>query len=98
MNFKSYLLEKNYSQIEKLKSILFFGENNGLKKYFKEFIIINNKKTKTISLQQDEILNNTNLLFNELENLSLFEENKIIFIDNANDKLFKILENYLEGG
>ena len=44
MNFKSYLVEKNYSLIEKTKSILFYGENFGLKKFFKYFIENNNKE------------------------------------------------------
>ena len=97
MNFKSYLLEKNYSLIEKTKSILFYGENLGLKKFFKKFIIENNKNSKAVSFLQDEILSNTNLLFNELNNLSLFEDKKIIFIDNVNDKILKVLEEHLDG-
>ena len=96
MNFKSYLIEKNYSQIEKIKSVLFYGENIGLKKYFKKLIEQKNKSSKVLNFLQDEILSNTNLLFNELDNLSLFEEKKIIFIENANDKIFKIVENHLE--
>ena len=97
MNFKSYLLEKNYSSIEKAKSILFYGENFGLKKFFKSFIENNNKKNKVLSFLQEDVLGNNNLLFSELENLSLFEEKKIIFIFNANDKILKIIESYLEG-
>ena len=97
MNFKSYLIEKNYSQIEKIKSILFYGENIGIKKYFKKLIEKKNKGSKILNFLQDEILSNTNLLFNELDNLSLFEEKKIIFIENANDKILKIVENHLEG-
>ena len=97
MNFKSYLIEKNYSQIENIKSILFYGENIGIKKYFKKLIEKKNKGSKILNFLQDEILSNTNLLFNELDNLSLFEEKKIIFIENANDKILKIVENHLEG-
>ena len=97
MNFKSYLIEKNYSQIEKIKSVLFYGENIGLKKYFKKLIEQKNKSSKVLNFLQDEILSNTNLLFNELDNLSLFEEKKIIFIENTNDKILKIVENHLEG-
>jgi len=97
MIFKSYLIEKNYSQIEKIKSVLFYGENIGIKKYFKKLIEKKNKGSKILNFLQDEILTNTNLLFNELDNLSLFEEKKIIFIENANDKIFKIVENHLEG-
>ena len=97
MNFKSYLVEKNYSLIEKTKSILFYGENFGLKKFFKDFIENNNKESKVLSFFQEDVMTNNNLLFSELENLSLFEKNKIIFILNANDKILKIIEKYLEG-
>ena len=96
MNFKSYLIEKNYSQISKIKAILFYGENIGLKKHFKRLIRTYNKEVKIITFLQDDILNDENVLFNELNNLSLFEEKKILFIENANDKIFKILENYLD--
>ena len=96
MIFKSYIVEKNYSQIERTQSILFYGENNGLKSFFKRFIKNNNEQSKIISFLQDEILSNTNLLFNELDNLSLFEEKKIIFIENANDKILKVIGNHLD--
>ena len=33
-----------------------------------------------------------NIFFNELSNLSLFEENKIIFIEDATDKILSVLE------
>ena len=79
MNFKSYIIEKNYSQIENVKSVLFYGENIGLKKYFKKLIKINNKKSKIINLLQEEVLANENLLFNELDNLSLFDEKNHIY-------------------
>ena len=49
MNFKSYLIEKNYSQISKIKSILFYGENIGLKKHFKKLIKTYNKDVKIIT-------------------------------------------------
>ena len=96
MNFKSYLIEKNYSQISKIKSILFYGENIGLKKHFKRLIKTYNKEVKIITFLQDDILNNESVFFNEINNLSLFEEKKIFFIENANDKIFKILEDYLD--
>ena len=76
MIFKSYIIEKNYSQIEKTKSILFYGENNGLKTFFKKLIKKNNKETKIVSFLQEEVLNNTNLLLSELNNLSLTNKHK----------------------
>ena len=47
---------------------------------------------KIIRFNEEEILKKENLLINELVNESLFEESKIIFIDQASDKLIDILE------
>ena len=88
---KSYLLENNIDQIDK-NLILFYGENLGLKNDFKKKIKSNNKKIKIINLKQKEILKNENFFFSEILNISLFEEEKIFFINYANDKIMPIIE------
>ena len=65
MNYKSYLVEKDYSKLRDSKSILFYGENTGLKNYFKHLIKNNNNETSFINFSQDEILNNENILRRE---------------------------------
>ncbi len=92
---KSYILEKNILAIEKLKVALFYGENIGLKSEFKKKIRDINKGSH-INFTQDEILNNEISFSRELNNTSLFSENKIIYIENCTDKIVKIIENYLE--
>jgi len=96
MNYKSYILENNPSKLKNIKSILFYGENIGLKKSFKEEIKKNNTTSSLINFTQEEILNDVNIFYREQENSSLFEENKIIFIENCNDKIFKIIEKYVD--
>ena len=98
MLYKSYLIEKNISLIKKNLSTLFYGENLGLKKNFKEQIKIENKGASFINYTQEEILKNQNDILRELNNSSLFEENKIIFVENCNDKIFNFLEKQLEEG
>ena len=98
MNYKSYLIEKDYSKLRDSKSILFYGENTGLKNYFKHLIKNNNNETSFINFSQDEILNNENILRRELDNSSLFEVNKIIFLERCNDKILKVLEQYFNLG
>ena len=98
MNYKSYLVEKDYSKLRDNKSILFYGENTGLKNYFKQLIKKNNNETSFINFSQDEILNNENILRRELDNSSLFEVNKIIFLERCNDKILKVLEEYFDLG
>ena len=98
MIYKSYLIEKNISLIKKNISTLFYGENLGLKKNFKEQIKIENKGASFINYTQEEILKNQNDILRELNNSSLFEENKVIFVENCNDKIFNFLEKQLEEG
>ena len=98
MIYKSYLIEKNISLIKKNLSTLFYGENLGLKKNFKEQIKIDNEGASFINYTQEEVLKNQNDILRELNNSSLFEENKVIFVENCNDKIFNFLEKQLEEG
>ena len=91
MLYKSYLIEQNFNTL-KNNITLFYGENVGLKKEFKELIKFNNKNREIIKFLQDQILKNENILFNEINNISLFEKEKIIIIDNADDKILEILK------
>ena len=91
MIFKSYQVEENL-KILKNNLILFYGENLGLIKEFKDKIHHEYKKNIIIKLNQDEILNNKYLLVDEINNISLFGETKVILIDNVNDKIFDILK------
>ena len=98
MIYKSYLIEKNISLIKKNLSTLFYGENLGLKKNFKEQIKIDNEGASFINYTQEEVLKNQNDILRELNNSSLFEEDKVIFVENCNDKIFNLLEKQLEEG
>ena len=91
MIYKSYLVEKN---IDLLKNnlVLFYGENYGLINEFKEILKTKNSKFNIIRMTEDMILNNQNLIFNEIYNESLFEELKIIYIDNSTDKILNTIE------
>ena len=90
MIFKSYLIEKNINIDKKL--FLFFGENLGLISDFKKKIKYQNKESEIINFIQDELIIDTNKLFNEIANISLFEKEKIIFIEQVNDKVFEVVE------
>ena len=96
MNFKSYLLENDYLKISKTNSILFFGENIGLKRFYKQFIKDKNSDALFISFFQDEVLKNKKIFDRQLENPSLFEKKKIIFLEECNDKILDLLQNYFE--
>ena len=91
MIVKSYILENNIDELRK-NLILFYGENEGLKEQFKKNIKFNFKKAKILIFTQDELLKNLDLLYKEILNASLFEEEKILFINNVNDKILSILQ------
>ena len=92
MIYKSYIIEQDLNALKK-KIILFYGENIGLKRDFKTKLKNKNREFKFFTFHQDEILKNNNLLFNEISTKSLFENGKIFFIENCNDK---ILDNLKE--
>tara|TARA_B100001248_G_scaffold32602_1_gene21051 strand:+ start:8634 stop:9623 length:990 start_codon:yes stop_codon:yes gene_type:complete len=95
MQFKSYLIEKNFESLNK-NIVLFHGENLGLKNDFKTLIKTKNKKSEIVKLNQEEIAKDTNAIFNELNNLSLFNSSKIYLIDLSNDKILEIIKEIVE--
>ena len=91
MLYKSYLIEQNIKILNK-NFILFFGENLGLKNELKKKIKIENKNAEIITFYQEEIVKNNHLLHNEINNISLFESEKIFIIEHANDKIFELIK------
>ena len=95
MILKSYIIEKNESTLDDYKSILIYGENQGLREELKNIIKKKNTDSEIINLFQDEIINNKNILFDETNNVSLFSTKKIIFVHEATDKIFNQIEEIL---
>ena len=93
MIYKSFILEQNVNSIDE-KIALFYGVNLGLKNDLKEKIIENNKNSEILRYSQDELLKDKALLENEIKNISLFEKNKIFFIENANDKILQFIQEF----
>tara|TARA_A100001015_G_scaffold212953_1_gene238848 strand:- start:84 stop:1076 length:993 start_codon:yes stop_codon:yes gene_type:complete len=92
MIHKSYLVEKNIN-ILKNEFALFYGENLGMQKDFKNIITKQNLNSEIVRLDQEDIIKNPDFLFTEILNLSLFDKGKIFFISNANDKILPIIQN-----
>tara|TARA_X000000950_G_C13847268_1_gene632955 strand:+ start:732 stop:1724 length:993 start_codon:yes stop_codon:yes gene_type:complete len=88
---KSYIVENDINLLNK-NFVLFYGENLGLRDQFKKNIRHKYKKIKIINFLQEEVIKNTSIFFNEIFNFSLFEEVKVIFINEANDKILTIIE------
>jgi DNA polymerase-3 subunit delta len=93
MIYKSYILEQNVNSIDENIG-LFYGVNLGLKNDLKAKILENYKNSEILRYSQDELLKNKTLLENEIKNISLFEKNKIFFIENANDKILDLVQEF----
>tara|TARA_B100000575_G_C23121776_1_gene649293 strand:+ start:1067 stop:2056 length:990 start_codon:yes stop_codon:yes gene_type:complete len=91
MIYKSYSIEQNINNIHN-DLVLFYGENLGLINDFKEQIKKEYKRSSVINIFQEEITKNSDNFFNEIFNKSLFEEEKIYFINQVDDKLLEIFE------
>tara|TARA_Y100000590_G_scaffold59911_1_gene63715 strand:- start:1621 stop:2640 length:1020 start_codon:yes stop_codon:yes gene_type:complete len=104
MIIKSYEIKKNKFNLLKNNFYLLYGENLGLKKDIKNYVIGEIKKEykslEIISLYEDEILENEDTFFNLIFSNSLFSEKKIITVYETSDKIFKnvneVYEKYSE--
>ena len=93
MIFKSYLLESSLKDFLNMNAVLFYGENYGLHLEFKKNIKEHLIEYEVLDLDQDEILRNNILLYNEINNISLFGKRKIIFINSVTDKILDYFKN-----
>tara|TARA_Y100001958_G_C21229019_1_gene554559 strand:+ start:370 stop:1362 length:993 start_codon:yes stop_codon:yes gene_type:complete len=75
--------------------ILFYGNNEGLKK--EEILKLYSKTDKKIyKYEEKQILENSHNFFENLYSGSLFENEKFIIINRATDKILKIIDEILE--
>ena len=91
MIYKSFLVENNI-EILKNNLILFYGENFGLKENFKNLIKEKNKNIIVKNLFQEDFIKNKEIIYNEILNGSLFDEKKIFFLNNCNDKILDFIK------
>lgn len=96
MILKSYIVEKNISSLNNYASLLVYGENVGLKDDIKEIVKKENKDAEVINFFQDEIIKKNEIIYNEINNTSLFNEKKVIILHEVSDKIFKIVEELLD--
>ena len=88
MIIKSYEIKK--INLETNHFILFYGKNEGLKNEATNDLI--QKKNSISNYDEKEILNNQDYFIESILTKSLFEDEKIIIIRRATDKILKIIE------
>tara|TARA_Y100000389_G_scaffold156510_1_gene157410 strand:+ start:582 stop:1559 length:978 start_codon:yes stop_codon:yes gene_type:complete len=88
MILKSFEVKKIKQDVNHL--ILFYGKNEGLKNQSLSVLI--KDKGKTSNYEEKEILDNENNFIESILSKSLFDQEKIIIIKRATDKILKIIE------
>jgi len=87
--------EINKINFKKNNIYLFYGKNESLKKEKINLLAKKFENTQLIKYNQNEILDNSNIFFNEILNNSFFDNQKILLINQATDKIEKIISELL---
>jgi len=74
--------------------ILFYGQNEGLKD--ENILNLSSKFHSIIKYHEREVLENQDNFFESIFSGSLFDENKFVIINQASDKIVKIIEILIE--
>ena len=94
MIIKSY--ETNKIDLIFSNIILFYGQNQGAKEEEINKILKTHKDKNLSKYDEKEILDNIEVFFENILSESLFEDEKIILINRASDKIVRIIEELIE--
>ena len=78
------------------KFYLFYGDNEGLKEENIKNLFEKNYQDKIHRYEEKEILDNINIFFNSVLTKSFFDNEKLIIINRATDKIRTIIEDLIE--
>jgi DNA polymerase III subunit delta len=94
MILKSFELAK--IKLNNYKFYLFYGDNEGLKEENIKSLFEKNYKDKIHRYEEKEILDNTDNFFNSVLTKSFFDNEKLIIINRATEKIRIIIEELME--
>ena len=94
MIIKSF--ELNKLELSNYKFYLFYGDNEGSKEETIKNIFEKNYLNKIYRYEEKEILDNIDNFFNSILTKSFFDNEKLIIINRATDKIRETLENLIE--
>jgi len=94
MILKSF--ELNKLKLNKHSFYLFYGNNEGLKEETIKNLFEENYLDKIHRYEEKEILDNTGNFFNSILTKSFFDNEKLIIINRATDKVKEIIEELIE--
>ncbi len=93
MIVKSYEIKNK--EISKFKLFLIYGENEGLKNDIIKRIK-NNYSFKEVKYEEAQVLSNKLEFYNEINNRSLFDENKTYLIERCSEKISEIILEFID--
>ena len=96
MILKSFEIENNIKNIMKFNFVLVYGENVGLKQTLKRKIMDLYKNIEIINLYEEDISRNKDVIINEVKNVSLFSTNKLIIVNQLNEKILPDIKYLVE--
>ena len=94
MILKSF--ELNKIKLNNHKFYLFYGENEGLKEETIKNLFEKSYQDKIHRYEEKEIIDNINNFFNSVLTKSFFDNEKLIIINRATDKIRTIIEDLIE--
>ena len=94
MNLKLFELKK--VNLNKHNFFLFYGENDGLKEETIKELFEKNYKNNIHRYEEKEILDNKNDFFNSIFTQSFFDNEKLIILNRATDKVKDLIEEVIE--
>ena len=94
MILKSF--ELNKIKLNNYKFYLFYGDNQGLKEENIKNLFEKNYQDKIHRYEEKEILDDINIFFNSILTKSFFDNEKLIIINRATDKIKTIIEELME--
>jgi DNA polymerase III subunit delta len=94
MILKSFELTK--IKLNRYKFYLFYGDNEGLKEDNIKNLFEKKYQDKIHRYEEKEILDNINIFFNNVLTKSFFDNEKLIIINRATDKIRTIIEDLIE--
>ena len=94
MILKSF--ELNKIKLNNYKFYLFYGDNEGLKEENIKNLFEKNYKDKIHRYEEKEILDDISIFFNSVLTKSFFDNEKLIIINRATDKIKTIIEELIQ--
>ena len=88
--------ELNKIKLKNHNFYLFYGNNEGLKEETVKFIFEKNYQDKIYRYEEKDIIDNKNQFFNSILSKSFFDNEKLVIISRATDKIKDIIEEVFE--